>query len=406
MDNFEHLLDGVELVIDILETAPEVKIVATSRERLHLQQEQIFTIQGLKFPDWETPKDAADYTAIKLFIQSARRIQHDFRLQTEDLTYLTRITRLVDGMPLAIELAAAWVDALSLGGIATEIQKGLDFLETDVRDVPERHRSIRAVFDTTWQQMSPIERHIFPQLSVFRGGFTRKAAQALIATPEGSPPLLRLLDRLTSKSLLQYNHVRDRYQIHELLRRYSVELLATNAQGEADMRDRHSEYYCAALAVRLSDLKGPRQEEALTEIEADFENVRAAWHWAIQKKRIPHLRQSAACLGTYLEWQGHYQTGLEMFRVAAEALKTDRGSESLSLLVRIRTWKSVFYLALGETEEAQLLLQQNLDLLHDSRLAAVDTRFDRAFTLQQLGQCAARTDAATAIDYFEQSLAQ
>jgi predicted ATPase len=205
MDNFEHLLDGVELVTDILKTAPEVQIVATSRERLHLQQEQIFAIQGLEFPDWETPEDATDYTASKLFILRARRIQHDFQLQTEDLTYLTRITRLVEGMPLAIELAAAWVDILSLAGIAAEIQKSLDFLETDVRDIPERHRSIRAVFDTSWQQMSLVERHIFPQLSVFRGGFTRKAAQVLIAILEGSPPALRLLGRLASKSLLQYN---------------------------------------------------------------------------------------------------------------------------------------------------------------------------------------------------------
>jgi predicted ATPase len=404
MDNFEHLLDGVELVTDILKTAPEVQIVATSRERLHLQQEQIFAIQGLEFPDWETPEDATDYTASKLFIQSARRIQHDFRLQTEDLTYLTRITRLVEGMPLAIELAAAWVDMLSLAGIAAEIQKSLDFLETDVRDIPERHRSIRAVFDTSWQQMSLIECHIFPQLSVFRGGFTHKAAQALIAILEGSPPALRLLGRLASKSLLQYNQTRDRYQIHELLRQYGAELLATNVQDEADMRDRHSDFYCAALAVRLSDLKGPRQEEALAEIEADFENVRAAWHWAIQKKRATQLRQAADCLGTYLEWQGRYQTGKELFRVAVEALQAAKDSESLSLLVRVRTWKSVFYLALGETEEAQLFLQQNLDLLQDSRLAALDTRFDRSFTLQQLGQCAARTDAATAIDHFERSL--
>ena len=144
-DNFEHLLDGVDLVADILQIAPEVQILVTSRERLHLRMEQVYPIEGLEFPDWETPEDAAEYTAVQLFLQSACRNQPDFALNDQDdLTYLARICRTVAGMPLALELAASWVDMLPLSDIAAELQQGLDILETDMRDMPERHRSIRA----------------------------------------------------------------------------------------------------------------------------------------------------------------------------------------------------------------------------------------------------------------------
>lgn len=109
--------------------------MVTSRERLHLREEQVYPIQGLEFPDWETPEDAAEYSAVRLFIQSARRVQPRFELVAGDLTYLTRICRLVEGIPLGIELAASWVDTLSLADIAAEIQQSLDLLETNVSNV-------------------------------------------------------------------------------------------------------------------------------------------------------------------------------------------------------------------------------------------------------------------------------
>jgi predicted ATPase len=182
LDNFDHLLSppvspsvegirrGAELVADILQAAPEVQILVTSRERLHLRTEQVYPIEGLEFPDWETPEDAAGYTAVQLFLQSARRNQPDFALRDgADLTNLAHICCLVAGMPLALELAASWVDMLPLAEIAAELQKGLNFLETDMQDIPERHRSIRAAIDYSWHKLDEKERDIFAKLSVFRG---------------------------------------------------------------------------------------------------------------------------------------------------------------------------------------------------------------------------------------------
>src|SRR5262249_21662763 len=151
------------------------------------------------FPEWETPADAATYTAVQLFLQSARRVQPEFELARDDLTYLTRICRLVDGMPLGIELAAAWVEMLSLAEIAREIQQSLDFLATELRNVPERQRSLRAVFDYAWQRLNSAEQAVLPALALFRGGFTRAAAEQVTGAT------LRILATLANKSLLQVN---------------------------------------------------------------------------------------------------------------------------------------------------------------------------------------------------------
>ena len=292
MDNFEHLLDGVDLLNEILDVAPGVQILATSRERLHLHQEQVYPIQGLEFPDWETPEDAVRYTAVQLFLQSAQRNQADFALSDgDDLTYLARICRLVAGMPLAIELAAAWVDTLPLADIATEIQESLDFLETEMRDMPERHRSIRASINYSWQKLDKKERDVFAACSVFRGGFTQKAGHAITGAS------LRTFSRLVNKSFLQFDSSTKRYQVHELMRQFGAEILAEDDERETAVRDQHSNYYLEALANRTEDLKGPRAKEAHQEITADYLNAYRAWHWSVQRHHFEPLDRAFFSLG-------------------------------------------------------------------------------------------------------------
>ncbi|MEM7344477.1 MAG: AAA family ATPase, partial [Chloroflexota bacterium] len=399
MDNFEHLLDGVDLLAEILQTAHGVKILVTSRERLHLHEEQIFAIQGLEFPDWETPEDAAEYTAVKLFIQSAQRVKHGFQLQTDDLTYLTRICRLVEGLPLGVELAAAWVDMLSVEDIVTEIQKSLDFLETEVRNVPQRHRSIRAVFDASWQQMSEAEREVFPQLSIFRGGFTRQAAQEITGAS------LRLLGTLASKSLLQFNQTRGRYQIHELLRQYGAERLAEEQEKEAQVRDQHSRYYCIALQRRENDLKGARHQEALAEIEADIENVRLAWQWALTQNQIEWIAQGMSSLGHFYERQGRYEEGCQAFAQISEALANDPEMESKKTGILALAWYSRLLHISGQAEEAETQLKQLLDQLNQQPRFEQDTKSVKAFILLQLGRSVVQLKGgAIATEYYKESL--
>ncbi len=284
LDNFEHLLDGVDLVNEILDVAPQVQILATSRERLHLHQEQVYPIQGLEFPDWETPEDAAEYTAVQLFLQSAQRNQADFALgDSDNLTYLARICRLVAGMPLAIELAAAWVDTLSLEDIANEIQESFDFLETEMRDLPERHRSIRASINYSWHKLDEKERDAFAQCSVFRGGFTQKAGRGVTGAS------LRTLSRLVNKSFLQFDKSNKRYQLHELMRQFGAEILAEDEERETAVCDQHSNHYLQVLADLAEDLKGPRAKDAYQEITADYLNAYRAWHWGVQRHHFEQL---------------------------------------------------------------------------------------------------------------------
>ena len=186
LDNLEHLLDGAVFLAEVLRTAPGVHILATSRERLRLQSEHVFPVRGLSYPDHvlrASSPEAADpelcvaaYPAFHLFVDSARRVQPHFAVTPKDLPLLLDICRQVDGLPLALELAASWADALSISDILAEAQQSLSFLQAEWHDVPERHRSMRAVFDVSWRRLSAAERSVFSRLSVFRGGFSQEAA--------------------------------------------------------------------------------------------------------------------------------------------------------------------------------------------------------------------------------------
>jgi predicted ATPase len=161
-----------------LQAAPGVKALVTSREKLNLRGETVYSLSGMRFPTHDTA-DVQRYDAAELLARTAQRVRPDFTLSDDDLPAVTRICQLVEGMPLGIELAAGWIDVLPLAAIADQLQRGMDILETEFRDVPERQRSIRATFRATWERLTADEQAAFRRLSVFRGGFTVEAAQAV-----------------------------------------------------------------------------------------------------------------------------------------------------------------------------------------------------------------------------------
>ena len=179
-DNLEHLIEAADVVSEILRAAPAVRVLATSRAKLNVTGETVFTLPGLEMT-WDAPDDAFLASGVHLFIDAAKRADPSFTLSAHDLAPLGRILDMVGGMPLGILLAAAWVDALRIDEIEVEITNSMDFLESEKRDIPERHRSMRAVFDYSWKMLSDDDRSTFTLLSVFRGGFTRHAATDIIA---------------------------------------------------------------------------------------------------------------------------------------------------------------------------------------------------------------------------------
>lgn len=312
LDNFEHLIDGALIVTQILQAAPGVRVLVTSRERLNLNSETIFNLEGMDFPERDLPLDGEDYSALRLFVQGARRVQPGFELHPANLPDVARICQIVRGMPLGILLASAWVEMLSPGEIAEEISRNLDFLETDQRDIPQRQRSIRAVFDSSWQRLNEREQEAFRRMAVFRGGFSRRAAQDV------TDASLRTLTLLVNKSLLRRDPDTGHYTVHELLRQYVEEQLEQAGDTEA-VRTRHMIYYLNALAGLKADLRGQRQLVALDEIESDFENVRVAWAWAIHSRDWETIDNALESLSLFCHFRNRTE-GITLFETARQAL--------------------------------------------------------------------------------------
>jgi predicted ATPase len=291
LDNFEYMTSQARQLADVLRLTPKVKVLVTSRVRLNLQQEELIEVKGLDVPATaEAVADPAfEYSAIKLFLQQARRVQSGFTLAAGERAAVIRICQLVEGAPLGIELAASWLRVLTCAEIVAEIEKGLDFLTTNWQNVPERHRSLRAVFDYSWNLLAPPEQAAFAKLAVFHGGFQREAA-AQVA--DASLPLLA---DMVDKSLLR-RAATGRYELHDLLRHFAEEKLRADEGLYAQVHNAHCRYYAELMAQHRAELQDDDVSAPLTELNAERENVRAAWNWAVSQRRVEELNILMDCL--------------------------------------------------------------------------------------------------------------
>jgi predicted ATPase/class 3 adenylate cyclase len=309
LDNFEHLVEDAGLVTRLIERAANVEILTTSRERLNIQSEWVLDVDGLRLP---ANGDGHADGALRLFEERARQVDHDFELGEEELKHAVRICRLVDGMPLGIELAAAWVSTLPCAEIADEIERTIGFLETSMRDVPERHRSLRAAFDHSWRLLTDMEQRCFRQLSVFRGPFTREAAAAVAGADLG------LLAELVSKSLVRKLEL-GRYELHELLRQYAAGRLGEESDEPGQVLERHARFYLGRLVDRRRVLTGPQMSEARDELRGDVPNLGSAGEWGATQWSEDDARSAFHALSDF--YMAHsWPEGLETFEHLAELL--------------------------------------------------------------------------------------
>ncbi len=314
LDNFEHLLDSVHLISEIQAHAPAIKILVTSRERLNLSAETVYAIGGIAYPPREqTYEEVFDYAAIKLFEQNARRAEVNFQLDDKNIKTVIGICEHVQGMPLAIEMAAAWVRMLSLDEIEAEIANSLDFWASSRRDVADRHRTMRAIFDHSWRLLEPDEQRVFRELSVFRGGFQRESAEYVAGAS------LLTLSTLSDKSLLHRDET-GRYQIHELLRQYATEKLSEALEHEEVIRDLHSDYYANFAQQRTEMLKGGNQHLALVQINTEIANIRLGWHQALVARHYENIEHYLNNLQIFFYMRSQFQDGLDVFNMAIAQL--------------------------------------------------------------------------------------
>ena len=378
LDGIEHLLDGVELILEILCQAPQVKLLVTSQERLNVQGEWVFEVHGLDYPAGDQVECAEGYSAVALFLQCARRARGDFSPGTDDIKWIARMCRMVDGMPLAIELAAAWIRVLSCKEIGREIERDINFLSGSARDLPERHHSLRAVFDYSWKLLTTEEQHGLCQLSVFNGGFQREAAQEVAGAS------LQLLTALVDKSLLQHTP-QGRYDMHELVRHYAWSKLAQTTNQTEAVRNRHCRYYMGFVQQVVQHLKGPGQKEALDSMGTEMQNIRAAWEWALQGSRITALQMPIRGIWFFFDIRGRFQEAELLFRQALQALEqnTDLKEQERKdyevLVARLCSQQGWFCMRLGRNDRARTLLEKSIQPLRCSN--AKETLIDALHNL-------------------------
>ncbi len=309
LDNFEQLVGatpvpGEGIIARLLEQAPRLKVLLTSRVRLNLQQEQVLAVNGLPVPpQLEDPGFTAveHYSSVALFVERAQRSPLGFELTPENVTAVTAICRLVEGVPLGIELAAAWTDHYSCAEIAAAIDETLDFLQSSMVDLPPRQRSLRAVFDYSWRLLTPAEQQALTQMSLFRAGFSREAAQQVAQVT--LPQLVALVNKSLVRAVAP-----GRYAMHELVRQFADEVAASQlADHEKDqVTARHAAYYLHLVHIQAG-LFGEQPQKAVALLLQDMEHIRQAWRWAVTQERADQLLAALPNLARTLDLAGLYR---------------------------------------------------------------------------------------------------
>lgn len=397
LDNVEHLLGrGVRALIQtLLEGAPGVTLLATSREPLELNGEVVHQLDGFTLP----PETAAalNAPAAHLFQQAARRVQPTFTLTPADAPALRQLCRWLMGLPLALEMAGAWADTLSLREMVAEIEENVDFLAALRADVPDRQRSLRAVFAHTWQRMTPDEQALWPQLALFRDGFTFAAAHSAL---NASRPLLA---RLVKKSLLQFDREQERYSLHALLQQFGREKLTTETAVAA--QDALAATYTDWLAAQLSHLHGGAQQETAVALIADWQNIRRAWFHAIDQKRVDWLRAAIEPFNHFCLWRGTQTEAQTALKAAENAIADLETAAALELRALLLIWQSVHANELGQLQAQSALLTEADAALQHPALPAEAARFAHAFLRREQAKQWRKTDLDRAEAAYEESRA-
>jgi predicted ATPase len=336
-------------------------LLLTSREPLNAQGEWVFPVEGLQIPVDDQNEAIESSAAGALFVQRAQRTRVGFALSEQDRPIVARLCRLVEGTPLALELAATWVRTLSVREIVNEIERDLNFLSTTVRDLPTRHRSMRVVFDHSWELLTEEEQKILLRLSVFRGGFRREAAEQVAAAT------LSALATLVAKSLLRRSG-ENRYDLHELVRQFAADHLSENSDEQSATQERHSRYYLTLFARAIDRLTSSAQREALAELTIEMDNWRVAWEWACTHNAFALIEQTMRTFALLYDMRGWWQEGIAMASRAIDALEmahqkspTDR--TTLIALGHILASSALLTSRLGQYTRAQAMFERSLEIL-------------------------------------------
>jgi tetratricopeptide (TPR) repeat protein len=330
-------------------------------------------------------------------MDAARRARPGFTLQEADLEPLKEILRLTGGIPLGILLAASWVDMLSVAEIAAEVARSLDFLESELSDVPERQRSMRAVFEYSWNLLNPEQQSLFAALSIFRGGFTREAAEAVAGAS------LRNLAVLVGKSMLTPSPDTGRYTVHELLRQYAEQELNRDAERGEQLIAAHAAFYTTLLDEAWALFFESDQPKMTAIIEADLDNIRLAWRQHVASQNAGAMRKMIAPLWFVHESRGWYPQAVALFGEVRKSLDED-SSDLGTLITRALASgvRSYFQALLGQADVAAEKAAEAVDMLratndHEAFFIAAVSQMIALIYLGRFTELIRETDAAVAV---------
>lgn len=351
LDNFEHLLDAAPMLADLLEGTEHLKLLVTSRERLRLSAEWLYDLEGLRYPtDLSRPQEELEsFDSVQLFISSTKRVAPKLDFSDDDIIRLAMISQQVQGLPLALELAASWTRVMPVARIAKELAEGYDLLTAQHSELPERHRNITAIFDKTWAGLSEKKRQTLIRFSVFQGGATLEAAEAVAETH------FTVLLSLVNESLLR-RIPPDRFDIHPLTREYAARVLATASTTLVETINQHASYFSTSLKARR--IAYNRMDKADQEfIGQDLGNFIKAFYTRAQQQEISELVTFNEAMYGFFSVSGRLVEGLEVFdRVLELTSDLDKHLE----LADLKFSQGQFLFYLGQVSQAITVYEQVL----------------------------------------------
>ncbi len=419
IDNGELFRPSARLALStLLQHTSGLRVLVASRERLKLREECVLHLKGLSYPIFSSRKispqreqavrmNIPDFASVQFFLECARRVQgmvtiDDYAMQ--DQVAIGRICELVHGLPLAIELATPWLSLCSPSEIWQAISENIDMLSVDRVDIPERHRSIRAVFEYSWRLLLERERTALANLAVFPGSFTADAAASIGEVP------LQVLASLHDKSLVQSIKMKPstRYMLHPLLQCFALEKLRCDPLAERAIRARHADYFATFAAQHEEQLRSAQGADVLGILESEFDNLRAGWRWAADKCDIQTLGQYSIALHDFCAIRSWELEGQQLFQSGAAAVRLwmtqdDCQEQDTPSAARVLSCYAELEHILGDLDAAEEAFQQARMLLEG---IAVEDSQDVTFIYKQLGLIAHWRGACDqAMQYLQLTLA-
>ena len=369
LDNCEHLIDACAQMVDaLLRACPELHFLATSRQKLSVEGEQAWPVPPLSYPekDISSIKSMGDYDAVQLFMERSRLVDPGFEIDARNFSALVKVTRLLEGMPLAIELAAARVNELNVVELARRLEGQLSFMHNKGNTPVTRHRSMSETIHWSYELLTPAEKLLFCRLGVFRGGFSLEAVEAVCSEePLAGEQILDLLGKLVDKSLVlreRGGRMDSHYRQLESIRQYAVEQL--QARGEVRLlHDRHLAYFSKRARDAGPHLLGPHQKQWTGTLEGDYENLQASLSWSVsrtleQEGFALEAAGMAADLYWFWNYSGRHEEARNWYAKILDLPGLDRRS---SLYAHLQHHMATFVWLLGSYPDAEEYLNECIE---------------------------------------------